>query len=431
MHVSEVGGIEQAPVLPAAPKSAAAASLPGAPALGARLFSLDVLRGLAIALVLVLHFPPNSILHSGWIESALRWFMSVGGIGVDLFFVLSGFLISGLIFKEFDRTGSFEPGRFWLRRGFKIWPSYFAAYGLMTIARIGWELVRADHAKAASLARSAVCNAVFLQNYLDCARWSHSWSLAVEEHFYTVFALLIGGACWYRARSRPAGREMFAFLVPLFALIAVGVPLLRSLVLFPDYLEHGGIAYYRSHLRCDSLFFGVFLGYVMRYRTTSNWNWLFRWPVVLPAFVLAFVWPTLSPRGVTPQAEFLGFTLIYLCFGLVVASASRNPGFGFNAPYLGRSLYQPLAWLGVYSYTVYLAHSVLFGIPGVQTIRLRGLEMIEPMVGPAATLWLDRGAFLFASIAGGVLLSHLVERPFLRLRERVLPSGRSAQAACP
>jgi peptidoglycan/LPS O-acetylase OafA/YrhL len=147
------------------------------------------------------------------------------------------------------------------------------------------------------------------------------------------------------------------------------------------------------------------------------------------ALALAFLWPTLSPRGVTPQAEFLGFTLIYLCFGLVVASASRNPGFGFDTPLLGRAFYRPLAWLGVYSYTVYLAHSVLFGIPGVQTARLRTLHLLEPMVGPAATLWLDRGAFLFASIAGGVLLSHLVERPFLRLRERVLPSGRSASVA--
>jgi peptidoglycan/LPS O-acetylase OafA/YrhL len=432
MQVSEDSGIEQARVIPSAPLVAAVdASLPAPAAVGARLFSLDVLRGVAIALVLVLHFPPTSIESSGWIESALQWVMSVGEIGVDLFFVLSGFLISGLIFKEFDRTGGFEAGRFWLRRGFKIWPSYFAAYGLMTVARIAWELVRADQAKAAGLARSAVCNGVFLQNYLDCARWSHSWSLAVEEHFYTVFALVIGVACWYRARGRPAGREMFAFLVPLFALIAVSVPLLRSLVLFPEYLEHGGIAYYRSHLRCDSLFFGVFLGYETRYRVTTARNWLFRWPVVAPAFALAFLWPTLSPRGVTPQAEFLGFTLVYLCFGLVVASASRNPGFGSNTPYLGRGLYRPLAWLGVYSYTVYLSHSVLFGIPGVQTIRLRTLELVEPMIGPVATLWLDRGVFLFASIIGGVMLSHLVERPFLRLRERVLPSGRLAQAAPP
>jgi peptidoglycan/LPS O-acetylase OafA/YrhL len=427
--VSEESGVDQTPVLPVATPGIAVPSVaaPAVQAAGARLFSLDVLRGLAIALVLILHFPPTTIRGTTWFESVLQWVMGVGGIGVDLFFVLSGFLISGLIFKEFDRTGGFAPGRFWLRRGFKIWPSYFAAYGLMTAARIAWELARGEHEKASSLAQGAVCNAVFLQNYLDCARWSHSWSLAVEEHFYTVFALLIGFACWYRARSRLAGREMFAFLVPLFAVIAVGVPLLRGLVLFPDYLEHGGIAYYRSHLRCDSLFFGVFLGYVMRYRMTPDWNWLLRWPLVLVAFASAFLWPTLSPRGATPQAEFLGFTLIYMSFGLVVASASRNPGFGFDTPLLGRGLYRPLAWLGVYSYTVYLAHSVLFGIPGVQTIRLRALEVVEPMVGPAGTLWLDRAAFLIASIAGGVLLSQLVERPFLRLRERILPSGRSAR----
>lgn len=391
------------------------------PAQASRMFSLDVLRGLAIALVLVLHFPPTDLRGSSVLEPVVQWLGSVGWIGVDLFFVLSGFLISGLIFKEYDRTGGFRPGRFWLRRGLKIWPSYFAAYGLMTVARISWEYLRSEPQQAAFLAKQAVCNSLFLQNYLACARWSHSWSLAVEEHFYTVFALLAGVACAYAARRQRPGSRAFLFLVPMFLLIAVGALLLRARVLFPDYLFHGGIAYYQSHLRSDSLFFGVLLGYLLHYHADLGVRSL-RWPLVLPAFALAFLWPTIWPRGATPLAELWGFTLIYLSFGIVVASAGRNPAFGADTPVLSRWLFRPLAKLGLYSYTVYLAHAVLFGFPGAQSVRAWSLARLEMALGPEFALWSDRLGFLVLAIGGGVLLSHAVERPFLRLRERVLPA---------
>jgi peptidoglycan/LPS O-acetylase OafA/YrhL len=81
-----------------------------------------------------------------------------------------------------------------------------------------------------------------------------------------------------------------------------------------------------------------------------------------------------------------------------------------------------LASLGVYSYTVYLFHAILFGFPGVESMRQLTLAALQPVLGTHISLWLDRLAFLTVSIAGGVALSHLVERPFLAMRERVLPS---------
>src|ERR1051325_7889657 len=74
--------------------------------------SLDVLRGVAVLLVIAYHYPYFSIMKIAW-------------IGVDLFFVLSGFLISGLLFLEIQRTGSIRIGRFLLRRGFKIYPAFY------------------------------------------------------------------------------------------------------------------------------------------------------------------------------------------------------------------------------------------------------------------------------------------------------------------
>src|SRR5258708_7081226 len=100
-----------------------------------RLFSLDVLRGIAILLVLVNHMPMRPEAGS-FVEKVVGALSQVGWVGVDLFFVLSGFLISRLLFQELKRTGSLEVRRFWLRRGFKTWPSYFVAFGGMVVVTL-------------------------------------------------------------------------------------------------------------------------------------------------------------------------------------------------------------------------------------------------------------------------------------------------------
>jgi peptidoglycan/LPS O-acetylase OafA/YrhL len=85
--------------------------------------SLDVLRGVAILLVLC-HHNPNAIQTAGWLEPIGSRLMIIGWTGVDLFFVLSGFLVAGILFKELIRHDSLNVKRFILRRGFKIWPGY-------------------------------------------------------------------------------------------------------------------------------------------------------------------------------------------------------------------------------------------------------------------------------------------------------------------
>jgi len=127
----------------------------------ARNQSLDVLRGVAILLVLGRHFPYYHL----WTRA--------GWIGVDLFFVLSGFLISGLLFREYRETGAISLKRFFIRRGFRIYPPYCAFLLLtmpLTIGRLTW------------------ADLTFMQSYL--ARfWGHGWSLSVEEHCYVFLPL--------------------------------------------------------------------------------------------------------------------------------------------------------------------------------------------------------------------------------------------------
>ncbi|MBK9638567.1 MAG: acyltransferase [Bacteroidetes bacterium] len=131
---------------------------------------LDFLRGVAILLVLFRHYLYNDYLYD------------IGWIGVDLFFVLSGFLVSGLLFKEFKITNSVNYLNFLIRRGFKIYPVFY----LFITFTILWKIKIHSPLEL----RCLVGEIFFLQNYVG-NMWSHTWSLAVEEHFYLLLTLLI------------------------------------------------------------------------------------------------------------------------------------------------------------------------------------------------------------------------------------------------
>src|SRR5262245_57124101 len=105
------------------------------PATGSkRSIRLDILRGLSILLVIGAH---RSSIDCNYLAGFAEGLRRMGTFGVDLFFVLSGFLISGLLFSEYDRHGRIHVGRFLIRRGFKIWPAYLVFITYLTI-KIGW-----------------------------------------------------------------------------------------------------------------------------------------------------------------------------------------------------------------------------------------------------------------------------------------------------
>ena len=211
-----------------------------------RVESLDVLRGVAVLLVVFRHLPGND-------ASGLAGFIqSIGWTGVDLFFVLSGFLISGLLFSEFDKTGTLDVKRFWLRRGLKIWPSYFLVYGvamLLTVIATG----------NSQLLITRAPNYVFVQNYFPYAvRWNHSWSIAVEEHFYFLLPLVLLVLIPAKLKNLPR----------ILVSVCVFVLGFRVFLFFLRDIPWSNF-YYPTHMRIDSLSFGVLLGYLYQYKTES------------------------------------------------------------------------------------------------------------------------------------------------------------------
>src|SRR5277367_6483083 len=121
---------------------------------------LDVLRCVAILLVLF---------HHGQITPL---FSRAGWVGVDLFFVLSGFLISGLLFGEYRKKGSIQFQRFFIRRGFKIYPAFYFLLAFVALV----ELYR----HVFSSLTKYLHEVFFIQSYYP-GIWSYTWSLAVEE----------------------------------------------------------------------------------------------------------------------------------------------------------------------------------------------------------------------------------------------------------
>ena len=145
-----------------------------------RILVLDILRGCAVLLVIGRHqipFPEGS-------HPLLKPFMDTwlrgGWVGVDLFFVLSGFFVSGLLFREQQRYGTLSFRRFFVRRGFKIYPSFYLLILVTVIVA---------HALGQVVPRRRLwTELLYIQSY-RFGLWDHTWSLAVEEHFYLLFPI--------------------------------------------------------------------------------------------------------------------------------------------------------------------------------------------------------------------------------------------------
>lgn len=370
-----------------------------------RSLQLDFLRGVAILLVLVRHtdLTPEEV---GFWRPVFRPLLCVGWTGVDLFFVLSGFLIGGLLFKELASSGALDVRRFLLRRGWKIWPPYFAlvAYGC---ARNLWR----GHGDWHAL-RPLVPNFLHLQNYWETTL-PHTWSLAVEEHFYLALPLLL-----LLLTRWPRGVRAVPLVV---GAVAVACLLLRLRLPGPfrqfNYLT-------ATHLRIDGLAFGVLLAYLAQFHAAPVER-LARRRWVLLAAAAALVAPMAVLEIERRFVWTVGYSLLYLGFGCLLLSLTYTPlGQGAVGRVLASRPARLVAWVGFYSYSIYIWH-----LPLVAMVhRIDPLLARWPPAGRAAVIV----ALYFAVACGvGVIMAWLIERPALALRERLFPPRALAESVLP
>lgn len=371
-----------------------------------RYYWIDVLRGVAALLILFRHAPRPE--EAGWLADSARIVSAVGWIGVDLFFVVSGFLISRILFREIDQTGGINLTRFWFRRGCKIWPSYFVFYGIGMAS-----VVLGDPGVPVYSLGKYWPNLLFIQNYFpDGMRWRHSWSLAVEEQFYITLPLLLVVCLMLRARRLGAPGD---FILPGLLMLCFLAPVARAAV-----VSGGGdweAIYYPTHLRIDALAWGVLLGYLVHYRTA----WLVAQLARIERAASLSVGPLvvavyLNSLESSPMFWAAGFTLLSICFFWMVAVAALpSVGAARSQWTWFYGLTRVFAWVGLYSYTIYLAHAIVFKLPHMGEFRGWFYRMAD--IG----LWSDFVLFIGLSILLGWLGAKLLEQPILRWRDRTYP----------
>ncbi len=350
---------------------------------------LDGLRGLAILLVLVHHFSPEPDTTMSRFTGHILKLLAEGRSGVDLFFVLSGFLITGILLNTKQDPGYFS--KFYMRRILRIFPLY---YGVILFAIFIPSLIRPSYIQCSTAwlwlyGTNIAC-------YLQIPIWpTHFWSLAVEEHFYLVWPLLV----WLCSR-RVLGGACVGFMVMAIVVRAV----LASLTVDTNYF-----IYYLTPCRMDQLAVGGLITILFRGPWRYRLGDMAKYAIIPTMGILALLYMTTTELG-NPILRSPKLTLIAMIFALLmilvmVASPRSILGLVFNHPVM-RSL-------GKYSYGIYVFHAMITG-PFDRWLPLRDIQIFY---GNFAVAVVVRMLFLgMVSYAIAWLSWHLYEKHFLNLK---------------
>ena len=335
-----------------------------------RELSLDVLRGVAIVLVIFHHIHCDN--------PVLRLFQNGGWVGVDLFFVLSGFLVSGLLFKQHKKEGRIGPVNFLVRRAFKIYPAF-------------WVFLAASAAYFAFMQVDSYWSkfwneALFITNYTYNGDrfWRHTWSLAVEEHFYIMLPILL----------LAIQRDRFKALPRIVLMTCLAIFAMKCINYFRPFTW--GTHYTPTHLRLDALLFGTLLSYWHHYWPAFNEYCKSRSSLLLGLGVLLLVPAFLKEIYHNPIMSSVWLTPLYLGSGMILMSIVTG---GVQTNFATRGL----GFIGKYSYSIYLWHVVV-------------TDILVPVLGIEGSLAVCSAQVL--SVILGAVLSELIETPMLWFREQ-------------
>jgi peptidoglycan/LPS O-acetylase OafA/YrhL len=377
---------------------------PNVPRIGKHVPALDGLRGIAILLVMFFHFawaaPAVGTLSKLWVFAS-----TFGWTGVDLFFVLSGFLITGILLDSRDGPGYFR--NFYARRVLRIFPLY---YGILAVTLVvlphfvsydapdmrlllqeqGWLWAYAANLSVALRHGQFIWDASWL-------RLAVLWSLAVEEHFYLVWPLLV-------------------MLLPRRSLLRLTV----AIVVLTPFARRGArlvdvppaTIYVLTVFRADALSLGALLALVVRdpelHRKARR---VAPWAAIASGVAIAV--PVLR-RHLVDNYDFglqtFGYTAFAILYGALVLGAVSAPA----TSGLRRALSSPaLTFFGKYSYGAYMLHDLL----RPAYLRLFPVAGIQRVLGPQVLGYLVHTALGIAITYGFAFLSfHLYEMRFLELK---------------
>ena len=355
--------------------------------------SLDGLRGVAILLVLLHHFVRSINVEFSINQQFAHW-TELGWTGVDLFFVLSGFLITGILYDAKNTPCYFR--NFYARRSLRIFPLYYTALAVVLLlgplleqlkllgtSNLGWVSIYATNIVLSAKGMGAF-GAV-----------DHFWSLAVEEHFYLVWPAFV----YFLDRKR---------LMIAAAAACVVAPCLRLVI------HDGGAtlpvaAYILTPMRMDSLAAGAFIALFVR--GPKGIEGLLRPAMWLAgasgAVFLGMVLFQKSKSALDPLLGTAGYSVLWLFFGSVLVLAlTWEP--------LKRLMSLPiLRWFGKYSYGMYVWHPIILLLVYHNDVARRirgGNDHLQALLSTATAI---------AAVLAITLLSwNLIEKQFLKMKAR-------------
>jgi len=342
--------------------AAGPAGLPGCPRLP-YLPGVDGLRAVAVMAVLLYH-------------ADLPWIRG-GFLGVDVFFVISGYLITSLLLGEWRQRGYIDFPAFWLRRARRLLPALFlliAATLIFALVALSSEVAGLRDDTFAALGYTTNWYLIFdHQSYFEImgrpSLFRHLWSLAVEEQFYILWPLLLTALLWL-------WRPRFVLLIVLSGAVASAV--LMALLYQPD--VDPSRVYYGTDTRGVGLLVGSALAFVwvpgrIAARAGRARPWLLD-AIGLSAFgVLFYAFVRLD--GLQPFLYQGGFALVALASAVVIA-VLVHPRAHLGG-LLGR---QPLRWLGLRSYGIYLWHWPVYMLTRPQfDVPIDGLPLLALRLG--------------------------------------------------
>lgn len=366
-----------------------------------RLYGLDTLRAIAIIIVLIYHY--KVVVSS---ENLFGFMSQLGWAGVDLFFVLSGYLIGNQILSALAKGQDFSLRLFYIRRFLRTLPNYYfvlALYFIFPLALSGtataplWSFL------------------TFTQN-LDLRAgetFTHSWSLCIEEQFYLIFpviALLI--ACAKRSIILGWATIISATLVAMFLRGFNWYIHGQEAMTMQPFMEH---IYYSSFTRFDELLPGVAIAMLKNFHPTT-YALLMRKGNLLLITGLASVgvmfyvfqnYAYIENYGRTFHVTAFGYSLLAMSFAILVLGA-LSPG-----SMLHRIRIPGAANLALWSYAIYLIHKPLF-----QVLKAPLTEYGIDINGSLGVM-----IIMAVSIFCGWMLYQFIETPFMNLRTRFFPSN--------
>jgi peptidoglycan/LPS O-acetylase OafA/YrhL len=348
--------------------------------------SLDGLRALSVLLVIVLHTLLRNILYKD-IPFAYR-LVGNGSLGVLIFFVISGYLISTLLLREREKTSTISLKSFYIRRAFRILPPFYAY--LLFLAVLG----TTGHLPGMNR-RELITALTFTRNYsyhIDLWALEHTWSLCIEEQFYLLWPAVLVLSTLHRKGSE--GRRIATRIV-LCVLVAEPFIRVLSYRYLPGFHNMG-----MFQMQADGLMFGA-LGALQQgherferiYTRATHWPWL------LPVLIF-LVLGTLTLTLGNYWDLTVGFTINGFLILLGLLWLVRNP-----ASTAGRIFNQPwITWIGRLSYSLYIWQTFFLHHLNVEVFGHNGWWSNFP------TSWL-------CILAAAILSYYCVEQPALRLRD--------------